>query len=199
MRENELKTYAKLMATRFMEDPGVRFQIQGLKRAELLMTLQFEGQIEAFDQHHAVQRLNEGRGLLIGYATSELPQEPLMAALQQSAAKLMEAATPAELQILQERALQQSEIIPQNWHERNTEGAVYHLLVIGIDKSFKGTGAFRELLMPVIEACEKKKMPIVLETFNPDNIPLYEHFGFKLMEQHTSEAMDLTCYCMTRP
>lgn len=198
MKEDELKIYAQLMKTRFMEDPGVMFQINGLERAGLLVDLQFEGQIQAFDRQNAVHVLNGGKGLLIGYSTEELPEEKLFEMLQQSAQKLLETATEDELQWLQKKAVQEAEIIPQNWHLKYFDGDVYHLLTIAIDKSLKGTGAFRELIMPVIRTCENKKLPIVLETFNPENVPLYEHFGFKLMESHPSEAMNLTCFCMMR-
>ncbi len=196
MDKDELKRAAELMNTRFREDPGVVLQLGSLERGELLLSLQFEGQIEAFDQHNAVRMLNGGKGLLIGFSTLELPDEKLFEVLQQSSTKLLEKITEDELEFLQTNAVIQAEIIPQNWHFKYFDGEVFHLLVIAIDKTLKGTGAFRELLAPLIQDCANKKMPIVLETFNPDNIPLYEHFGFQLMESHTSDKVDLTCFCM---
>jgi len=198
MKKNELKLYTQLMKTRFMEDSGVIFQINGLERAGLLVDLQFEGQIQAFDRQNAVKVLNGGKGLLIGYSTEELPEEKLLEIFQQSSQKLLETATEDELLWLQNKAMQEAEIIPQNWHLKYYDRDVYHLLTIAIDKPLKGTGAFRELIMPVIQVCDNKKLPIVLETFNPENVPLYEHFGFKLMESHPSEAINLTCFCMMR-
>ena len=198
MKENVLKEYAKLMKTRFLEDPGVIFQIGHLERAELLLSLQFEGQIQAFQQRNAVKVLADGKGLLIGYSSKELPEEQLLEVLQQSSQKLLEKATEDELLLMQHNAVLESEIIPQNWHVKYFDGEVYHLLVVAIDKSLKGTGAFRELLMPVIQDCENQKMPIVLETFNPNNVPLYEHVGFQLMESHISDQLGLTCFCMMR-
>lgn len=198
MKENKLKEYAKLMKTRFLEDSGVIFQIGHLERGELLLSLQCEGQIQAFDQQNAVKVLDGGKGLLIGYSSKELPEEQLFEVLQQSSLKLLEMVTEAELLLMQNNAMLESEIIPQNWHTKYFDGEVFHLLVVAIDKSLKGTGAFRDLLIPVIQDCENKKMPIVLETFNPDNVPLYEHFEFQLMESHTSDKIDLTCFCMMR-
>lgn len=198
MKETELKKYATLMTTRFLEDPGVMYQIADLERAEFLLTLQSEGQIQAFSKHNAVHLLDDGQGLLIGYSLKEIPAPLLLEIMQQSSLKLLEHATEEELLLMQNRAVLENEIIPQNWHTKYFDGEVYHLLVVAIDKSLRGTGAFRKLLMPVISSCEKKRMPIVLETFNPDNIPIYEHFGFQLMESHNSGKIDLTCYCMMR-
>ena len=186
------------MSTRFLEDPGVMFQINDLKRADFLLSLQFADQIQAFSKHNAVQLLNDGQGLLIGYSSKEIPEPLLLEIMQQSSSKLLEHATEEELLLIQSRAILENEIIPQNWHIKYFDGEVFHLLVVAIDKSLKGTGAFRKLLIPVILSCEKKRMPIVLETFNPNNIPIYEHFGFQLMESHISDKIDLTCSCMMR-
>ena len=198
MNEKDLKIYTQLMKTRFMEDPGVKFQLGDLERAELLIGLQFEGQIEAFMTENAVSILDDGRGLLIGYSTKEFPEEKLFEVMQHSSRKLMEEVTETEFQLLQEKALQEVQIIPQNWHVKYLDGDVYHLLTIAIDKKLKGTGAFRELIMPLIDDCEAKELPLILETFNSENLPIYEHFGFKLMESHASDEIGLTCYCMMR-
>ncbi|WP_373484748.1 hypothetical protein [Acetobacterium malicum] len=198
LKESELRTYVELMKTRFLEDPGVIFQVKDLDRAELLIKAQFEGQIEAFMEENAVQVQADGKGLLIGYSTRDLPEDRLMNVMQQSSQKLLAVVNQEELQVLQDRAVRQAQIIPQNWHTAYVDGAVYHLLIIATDESVKGTGVFRKLITPVLEKCEANKEPIVLETFNPDNLPIYEHFGFNLMESHTSDDMGLTCYCMMR-
>lgn len=198
MKENELKECAKIMKTRFLEDPGVMFQLGNLERGELLLSLQCEGQIQAFNQLNAVRVLDGGRGFLIGYSSEELPEEKLFEALQQSSVKLLETVTEDEIVFMQNNAIIEAEIIPQDWHMKYFDGEVFHWLVVAIDRSLKGTGAFRDLLMPLIQDCENKKIPIVLETFNPDNVPIYEHFGFQLMESHTSDKIDLTCFCMMR-
>ena len=198
LTKNELKTYTQLMKTRFMEDPGVIYQVKDLDRAELLIEAQFEGQIQAFMEVNALQVIEGGKGMLFGYSTKELPEEQLMDVMQQSSLKLMEVMTATELQVIQDRAIKQAQIIPQNWHLRYSSGDVYHLLVIATDESTKGTGVFRKLITPVLEKCAANQEPIVLETFNPDNLPIYEHFGFQLMETHASDEMGLTCYCMMR-
>lgn len=38
----------------------------------------------------------------------------------------------------------------------------------------------------------------MLQTHNPDNVPLYEHFGFKLVEKVDSQELELSCYNMAR-
>lgn len=62
-------------------------------------------------------------------------------------AKLMEVMTATELQVIQDRAIKQAQIIPQNWHLRYYSGDVYHLLVIATDESTKELG-YSENLLP---------------------------------------------------
>lgn len=198
LNEKELRSYTQLMKTRFMEDPGVIFQINGLDRADLLIEAQFEGQIQAFMAENAVEVLADGQGLLIGYSTREWPEERLTQVMQQSSQQLLADVNQDELQVLSDRASRQAQIIPPNWHLAYGAAEVYHLLVIATDKSAQGTGAFRKLLTPVLKKCAANQEPMVLETFNPDNLPIYEHFGFQLMESHRSDDIGLTCYCMMR-
>jgi len=50
----------------------------------------------------------------------------------------------------------------------------------------------------VINYAQKHKMLISLETHNPNNVPIYEHFGFKtygIVEKH---HFGLKQYCMIR-
>ena len=50
----------------------------------------------------------------------------------------------------------------------------------------------------VIQYAQKHKMLISLETHNPNNVPIYEHFGFKtygIVEKH---HFGLKQYCMIR-
>lgn len=198
LNDKELKEYAQLMSSRFLKDPGLIAQIGDLESAEMLAYLQCEGQIRAFDRQGAVRFLEHGRGLLIGYSSHSLNEEQLSEDLRQASLKLMEAASKDELVFIQNNAALTGEITNPDWYAKFIDGDVFHLLVIVVDQSLQGTGSFRKLMMPVIKECETKKIPIVLQTHNPGNIAIYEHFGFRLMELHTSDKLDLTCFCMMR-
>ncbi|MDD4666053.1 MAG: GNAT family N-acetyltransferase [Clostridia bacterium] len=198
LNEKELKAYANLMSSRLLKDPGVLVQIGALERAKLLFALSCEGQIKAFDQQNTVHVLGNAQGLLIGYSSNLLPEEQLLEVLKQASAKLMEVASEDELLFIQNRALEVNKITAHDWYKNYYAGEIYHLFVVAIDNSLKGTGALRNLLMPVIKQCEEKKIPIILQTHNPDNVPIYQHYGFKLIESHFSEEINLFCFCMAR-
>jgi hypothetical protein len=47
----------------------------------------------------------------------------------------------------------------------------------------------------VIQECERKKLPIYLETSTPKNIPFYEKFGFEIFK---SLELNYTLYQLRR-
>lgn len=73
---------------------------------------------------NALRTQDGGRGLLIGYATNALKEEKLLQVMQQSSQKLLEIVTPEELQVLSDRAVRQSQLIPQGWHATYCDGDV---------------------------------------------------------------------------
>jgi GNAT superfamily N-acetyltransferase len=55
----------------------------------------------------------------------------------------------------------------------------WYLKMIGVDPGWQGRGVASPLLRSRLERCDKDGQPAYLETSKPDNVPLYEHFGFR--------------------
>jgi ribosomal protein S18 acetylase RimI-like enzyme len=68
-------------------------------------------------------------------------------------------------------------------HNRHVTGQHWYLEFIGTEPEFRGKGYASQLLRPMLARLDKERLPCYLETQNPDKIPLYEHFGFKVMEE----------------
>ena len=56
----------------------------------------------------------------------------------------------------------------------------WYLAAIGVDPSRKGRGVGAALLRSRLERCDKESVAAYLESSNPENVPLYEHFGFQV-------------------
>jgi ribosomal protein S18 acetylase RimI-like enzyme len=56
----------------------------------------------------------------------------------------------------------------------------WYLAIIGVDPSQKGRGVGAALLRSRLARCDKEGMAAYLESSNPQNVPLYEHFGFQV-------------------
>ncbi len=68
---------------------------------------------------------------------------------------------------------------------RNKFAPVPHLYLhnIAVKKSCQGKGFAGGLLRPILSRAAGDGIPCYLETQNPDNVPLYEHYGFKVVDE----------------
>jgi GNAT superfamily N-acetyltransferase len=54
----------------------------------------------------------------------------------------------------------------------------WYLYGIGVDPDAQGRGVGSVLLRSGLDRCDAAGLPAFLESSKPDNVPLYEHFGF---------------------
>jgi ribosomal protein S18 acetylase RimI-like enzyme len=57
----------------------------------------------------------------------------------------------------------------------------WYLAQVGIDPNSQGQGLGAALLRHALARCDRDKALAYLETGNPRNIPLYQHFGFEVI------------------
>jgi GNAT superfamily N-acetyltransferase len=56
----------------------------------------------------------------------------------------------------------------------------WYLGFIGVDPARQGSGVGAALLRSRLRHCDEAGLPAYLESSNPKNVPLYEHFGFQV-------------------
>ena len=59
----------------------------------------------------------------------------------------------------------------------------WYVGVLGVAPAAQGRGVGRALLDDVFARSAADDRPVYLETTNPDNVALYEHFGFEIRER----------------
>jgi len=84
-------------------------------------------------------------------------------------------------------------------HEKHAPFPHWYLMVLGVADAFRGKGFAGRLLRPVLNHLDSRGLPCYLETHNPANPPLYEHFGFKIMEVARLPGSDKPHWAMVRP
>ena len=78
-------------------------------------------------------------------------------------------------------------------------GRDYHYLVmIGVSPQHQGQGFGRQLLQALIDESERTRLPIYLETETEENVSIYEHFCFKVIDKVTLALIDLPMWEMIR-
>ncbi len=75
----------------------------------------------------------------------------------------------------------------------------YYLDNLGVLPSEQGKGWAGRLLRPILEQADIDGVMAYTDTVTPRNVPLYEHFGFQVMEKYTAEDKGITIWSLRRP
>lgn len=74
----------------------------------------------------------------------------------------------------------------------------WYLSPIAIDSNHQGKGYASILMKPMLDRIDQELLPCYLEAYNEKNIPIYEHYGFKLLEKSTIPGINLSHWAMLR-
>ncbi len=66
--------------------------------------------------------------------------------------------------------------------KKHPEEPHYYLLAIGVDPPFQGQGIGTQMATPILARCDHEGVPAYLESSKERNVPLYERWGFKVVE-----------------
>jgi len=83
-------------------------------------------------------------------------------------------------------------------HSRLAPFKHWFLQAIGVDPQFQGRGYASKLLRPMLSRINEEGLPCYLETLEEQNVPLYEHFGFQVIEESSVPDTTLTNWAMLR-
>ena len=88
--------------------------------------------------------------------------------------------------------------IAEDRRKHMAENPYLYLLVIGVATELQGKGFGRKLIGAAIEKSEREGIQLYLETETEENVKMYEHFGFRLLEKITLPIVDLPMWEMVR-
>ena len=60
-----------------------------------------------------------------------------------------------------------------------------HLAFMGVEPELQGRGYASTLLKTILARINEERLPCYMETHNQKNMPLYEHYGFEVVEEGT--------------
>jgi ribosomal protein S18 acetylase RimI-like enzyme len=196
---NIIQSVASVMSDSFMEDPMNRSQLEGIRNpVRLLKTHSLLHTKHAVNNNSLFILENEPRAFLIGFDSKD--EKPFREKVLMVKIMLQ---TIFSLSIMDLRKIlanmrKNGQVLSFNWHREFVKGRHYRIKIIAIEKALRGNGAFRKLITPAIDYADKERIPMVLETHNPSNIGLYEHFGFNLVKTIRSDETPVEQYCMIR-
>lgn len=74
----------------------------------------------------------------------------------------------------------------------------WYLPVLGVAPACQGQGYSSRLLKPMLARADREGLPVYLETQLEKNVALYEHFGFKVVEEGLVSDSTVYCWAMVR-
>lgn len=83
-------------------------------------------------------------------------------------------------------------------HKKHLPSPHYYLFFIGVDPVYQGKGFAGRLLRPMLAWLDRERIPCYLNTQNEKNIRLYEHFGFRVIDQVTLPGSEILHTAMQR-
>ena len=83
-------------------------------------------------------------------------------------------------------------------HHRVLTTPHMYLLLLGIDPSQQGRGLSTPLLQPSLDLFDQQGLPCYLDTHNPNNVSLYQRFGFEVVHEGDIPGTSVQHWAMLR-
>jgi GNAT superfamily N-acetyltransferase len=194
-----IETVAHVMCESFLEDPMNAAQLNGITNREKLLKCHSRMQtLQAAETNSLTILDGDPRAFMIGFDSKQNSKFKEVSFMIRLLLKTLFLAGWWDFNRLRKNMKQHGRVLSFDWHKKFISGRHYRIKIIAIDKALRGTGAFRKLITPAIEYADREKIPMVLETHNPSNVGLYEHFDFKLVKTITAAETPIQQYCMIR-
>lgn len=82
------------------------------------------------------------------------------------------------------------------WLDSLGDQPYLHLDMLVVQQPYRGQGWVRKIMSPLLAECRERGIACTLETQNPRNVGLYEHYGFTVVDTIPLRNSDLKQYCM---
>jgi GNAT superfamily N-acetyltransferase len=83
-------------------------------------------------------------------------------------------------------------------HHQRMQGPHWYLALLGVSPRCQRQGIGRALLTPVLRRADQECLPCYLETFVSDNVPFYEHRGFRVVDAGVEPQSRVAFWAMKR-
>jgi len=96
------------------------------------------------------------------------------------------------------RKMKQDEDFARELRRRLAPTPHWYLEILGVDPQFQGKGCASRLLKPMLARLDAEKLPAYLETSTEEYVPMYQHFGFKVLQEAVMPGSGTKMWVMLR-
>lgn len=84
-------------------------------------------------------------------------------------------------------------------HKKHATFPHLYLAPIGVDAKYQGKGYASKLLRPMFKRLDQEKLHCYLETQSGNNVDIYLHYGFEVLNKSTLPETEIDIWLMERP
>jgi ribosomal protein S18 acetylase RimI-like enzyme len=84
-------------------------------------------------------------------------------------------------------------------HKKYAPDPHFYLDNIGVLAAARGRGIASKLIRPLLELADKQQVSAYTDTVTRSNVALYEHLGFRCVEESPVQGTDITVWALYRP
>jgi ribosomal protein S18 acetylase RimI-like enzyme len=176
--KNQVKPASQVLARAFINDPAlIRLVTEPTSRAELLRSM-FRMVLFHAVSRGEVYAVSPGMDGIAIWLPSGVPDITFWEALRGGGLALI---FKGGIKFLGK--MKQDEDFMLELRRRLAPTPHWYLSVLGVDPEFQGRGCASRLLRPMLARLDREGIPAYLETDTEGYVPLYQHFGFKLIQE----------------
>jgi ribosomal protein S18 acetylase RimI-like enzyme len=199
IKKSELREAAVLIVEQFMEGEQLKRMLQGIN-ADTIQQFAVEifyGQLLYLYKRGDIFVNDDSiDGVIIGMDKKKSSTLYKMLLSAKAVRKTFKLLSKDERKLFMKNVKVAQETIDMKWHKKHNKDA-YHLAIFAINTESQGSGLCRKMLEHLFEHAKNHKI-MILETHDTKNVPLYEHFGFELVETKETKDKTLTEYRMLK-
>ena len=200
LESKDVPAICKQISTRLLDSVEASYQLDGISDKWGLIDAFTQAQMKYWLQIGEVWVIGDNEGMLAGHYRRN---DNMFASILSSLAflkKIRKTLSKEDRARLDSNLKNSTGAQNFAWRKKILKKQEYYYIdMITVDCALKGSGAFRQLIEPIIDRMQHENIPLLLDTHDKDNVPIYQHFGFKLVCKHQSKNNpDLVQYCMIK-
>ena len=193
---------AKTLSKSLINDPLMIETCKNIDKKERLLFMLFHEQLKVMNKEKNLDIVcykNNPKMILIGNDTNKYNRRKNNILYIKIGIFMLLRTDYKDLKLLLKNLKSIQSVSGVSWHKELVGKKYYDVKYICIDEQLRHKGYFRKMMTPIIKSAKEANIPIVLETYNIQNVPKYEHLGFELVKTIACEnKTDIKQYCLIK-
>lgn len=199
LNDGDIGELSRMAASRLMESTEASYQFAGMVDTFEFLCVLNDAQIRYWQRTGEVWVVDKDKGMLAGHYKNDVNTIGFLWATLKVNLKALKAASKADRAQFMRNTKATTGTWDVKWRKQVCGKLNYYYIdLIVIDPLLMGSGALRGLLDPVLNRAREEKIPVLLDTHDEANVPIYQHFGFEVVCRHAATHNAMVQYSMVK-